>query len=121
MPTPMLGGTVASLLRAILSPVDHRDLHQVPKREAVVDPHYRTARRRQAGAHGHVLVKCLVGGGALEQELLGVQERLRPLVPVVVLNLVVVPGDQRGYLGAEAMQVRIELVLSVTVAVVRER
>jgi hypothetical protein len=68
-----------------------------------------------------VLVEGLVGGGAPLEEDVGIVERLRPPVGVVVLDLVVVPGDQRGRLGVEPLEIGIELVLSVPVAIGGQR
>lgn len=101
--------------------VDQRNFHQVAEGETVIDPHQRPIRARHDRAHRHVLVKGLVRGGAADQELRRIVEILRPLVGIVVLHFVIVPGHERGCLRMQALQVGIEPVLRVAIAVGRQR
>ena len=121
MAAALVRRAVAGFARAILPAVDHGNLDQVAEGEAVVDPHHRALRMRQDRPHRHVLVERLVGGGALQQKARRLDEPLRPLVGVIVLDFVVVPGDQRRRSRVQVLQVGIEPVLRIAVAIERQR
>src|SRR6516164_7927266 len=83
--------------------------------------HVRSGRLGAAGAKRHVLIKGLVGCGAPEKELRRIVKGLRPLAGVVVLDLVIIPGDQRRHLGVKALQILIAAILGVAIAIGGER
>ena len=66
-------------------------------------------------AQRHVLPVGLVGGGAADEEIR--VEIFRAVIGIVVVHLMVVPGDEPGKGGMTALQVGIRLVAGVAVAV----
>ena len=72
-------------------------------------------------AHRHVFVEGLIGGGAPDQELLGVVGSFRPFIRVIVLHFVIVPGDDRRNPCVQILQIRIEPILRIAIAVGRQR
>src|SRR5208337_291367 len=121
MSAAMVRRAIAGLARAILPSVDHRHFHKIAECETIIDPHRRTAKTGQARTYRHVLIERLIGGSPAQQELGRILENLRPLIAIIVLDLMIVPGHERWHIGAEALQVGIELILTISIAIVRER
>ncbi len=88
--------------------------------QATVEPHV-GAGGKLGPAQRLVLPVGAVGGGAAQQELLGGAAVLRGVVGVVVLRLVVVPGDDEGVRGVRGHQVRVGLEQGVAQPVVLQR
>jgi hypothetical protein len=112
---------VAGLPRAVLPSVDHRHLDQIAELEAVIEAHDRPVRQRPYRPHRHVLVERLISRRAPHQEQLRVVETLRPFVGVIFRHLVVVPRDQRRHFSMQPLQVRIEPILRIAVAISGQR
>ena len=112
---------VTGLARAVLPAVDDRDFDEIAEREAIVDPHQRAVRTRQDRPHRHMLVERLIGRRAPDQELRRIVEIFRVFVGVIVLHFVIVPGDKRRHLRVQALQVLVQSVLRIAVAIGRQR
>src|SRR5262249_35075026 len=111
---------LAGLFAPVLTAIQHREADKVPIAEVAVQPQGSVVGNR-ARAQGHVLVVGLVGGGPPAEERFGCCHRyLRPLVGIVVLDLMVIPRDDGGRRRVEGLQVRVCLVESVAVPVARE-
>ena len=108
----------ARLRRAALAPVEQVQARK-PSPIAARTQHHPRLARASAPAQRHVLEVRPVGGGAAAAEIR--VKRLRARAGVVVVDLVVVPGHQPRHGGVQALQIRIGLVLRVTVAVVGQR
>ena len=115
-----LARAVAGAARAVLPAVEQMDAQQVAPIERGVDAHAIAGRPRPRRQR-HVLVERLIGGGAALQERGGRDQIFRPGAGIVVLHLVVVPGDQATGGGVQALQIRIAAVLRIAVAIERER
>jgi len=113
MAAALVRRSVTGLAGAVLPAVDHRNLDQITEGKTIVDPHHRALGMRQDRPHRHVFVECLIGRRALLQETRRLNEPLRPLIGVVVLHLVIVPGDERRHLRMQALQIRVEAILGV--------
>jgi hypothetical protein len=68
-----------------------------------------------------LLVERPVACGAAKQEPFRVVESFRPFVGVVVLHLMIVPGNQRRHLGMQTLQIWIEPIPCIAIAVGRQR
>ena len=91
-----------------------------PDREVAIEPQCRPLRDLRASER-HVLVVRLVGRGATEQEGVARVIVLRDVVRIVVVHLVIVPGDPPRKRRMRGLEIRIGPILRVAVAVVLER
>ena len=121
MSAAFIGRRITGLTRAVLPAIDNGYFDEIAQGVAVIDPHHRAVWPRDDRAHRHVFVKGLIGRGAPAQKLLWIVERLRPFVGVIILHFVIVPGDDRWNLRMQALQVRVEPVLRIAIAVGRQR
>ena len=109
------------LLVTVGAQVEHADLDEGAVLEAAVELAAVTQPRGAGHPRRHPLVVRLVAGGpAPEPVALGRRVVLGSALPGVVGGLVVVPGDDEGHLGVQALEVHVALVLRVPLAVVRE-
>ena len=113
----LVGRPVTGWLRSVLAPVDHEELSEIAKREAVINAHVRPIWLRQARPKRHMLVVGLIRRRPPFQKLLRVVKSLGPNIGVVVLDLVVVPDHNRRDFRMEPLQVRVRAVLRIPVAV----
>ncbi len=67
-----------------------------------------------------MLVESLIGGRAPAKEQIRIIVELRPSVRIVVGDLVIVPGDESGCLRVQALEVGIQPILGIAVAVGRQ-
>ncbi len=116
---PGVGPVVAGLVAAVLAAVEHVEARQPAPVERPVDAQVRAGGGVEP--HGHVLPPGPVAGGPPGRKLGGLGGELGDEAGVVVLDLVVVPGDDPRARGVDALQRRVALVLPVAVAVVVER
>ena len=110
----------AGFVRPVLAVVEHEEVGEIAMPGTQVD-----ARARPEGnhlpRHRHVLVPGAVGRGAPREEPFGRVERLRAVVGVVVLDLVVIPGDEPRTGEVRRLQIRVGLVERVAAAVIIQR
>lgn len=106
----------ARLVVAVLARVEHTELRQVAVGDLSIEPHVGTPGDRRA-AQRHVLVVGAVGRRPAPQERLRRRPLRGGLGGVVVLDLVIVPGDDPGEGGVGGAQVRVAAVEGVAVAI----
>ena len=109
------------LIGAILSGIEHEERRQVAVFEPSIQLHLRTRRRRRRSER-HVLEICLIRLRAATQK----QFRGKPFLlgysgGVVVVDLVVVPGDDEWEARVRLLQVGVKLVEGVPIAIVAEQ
>ena len=115
-----VSAVASGLIVPVLSRVEDDELGEVAVRDASVQQHVRALRHRGT-SQGHVLVVGLVGSGPAAQERLRrrcLASCLGNLVGVVVLDLVVVPGNGPREGRMCRLEVLVGSVLGVAVAVV---
>ncbi len=111
----------AGLDGAVLARVEQVDRRQVAEAQRPVEPHLRPV-RPHGGAEGHMLVIGLVGRGPAAQERAGADAAAHVMrIGIVVRHLVVVRYRRPGKGGVRRLQVGVELVEGVTVAVGLQR
>src|SRR2546428_740677 len=103
---------------AVLPGVQHVERREIAERDGSVEPEIGPLWSWDADRH--VLVERLVTGGALGDRLLIARVLLVDPSRVVVLDLVVVPGDDPREGGVRGLKVLVGPVLRVTIAVVGE-
>src|SRR6185436_6715227 len=79
VPAAVVGRPRAGFARAILAPVERRELHQVSEAEPVVQPERGALGPGPARSERHVLVEGLIRGGPPGAEARRILERCRPL------------------------------------------
>ena len=120
MSATLVGRRITGLARAVLPAVDDGYFDETAQGETVIDPHQRNVWSREDRPHRHMFVKSLIGRGAPEQELRRIVERLRPFIGIIVLHFVIVPGDDGRHLRVQLLQVGIEPVLGIAIAISRQ-
>jgi competence protein ComEC len=109
----------AGLRRPVLARVEHREVDQLAVGQAAIERHVRAARPAD-GPQRHVLEVGLVGGGAPPDERLARLAVVRVIVGVVVLDLVVVPGDDERERRVDRLQIGVGAIEGVALAVALE-
>ncbi len=104
-----------------MTSIDDGNFDEIAEGEAIVDSHQRTVGPRHDRAHRHVFAEGLIGGHAPNQKLLWIVESFRPFIGVIILHFVIVPGDDRRNLCMQILQIRIEPILRIAIAVGRQR
>ena len=107
---------LTGLAVAILAVVHHLDLGEASPVQGAVEQHVGTDGRR-APTQGHVLVIDLIGRGPTAQETGRVKTILVAIGPVVVGDLVIVPGHHPGGDGVSGLQQGVGLVGGVADAI----
>ena len=100
--------------------VEHVQIDQAAELQPPVEAHV-AARGQRAGAQRHRFVVRLIGGGAAQHEELRRRVVLVEVAGVVVVDLVIVPGDHPRRRGVRRHQVAVRFVQRVAVAIVDER
>ena len=116
-----LDAVAAGLVGAVLAGIEDKELGQAAVRHPAIELHQRAERQARA-AQRHVFVIGLIGGGPLGQK--GVSGQLRPrrdIVGVIVLKLMVVPGDDPRAVGMGRLEMLVGFVERVAIAVGIER
>ncbi len=114
-------GRLLDLLVAVGAQVEHADLGQLPELQPPEEPGAVAEVGGAVHPDRHPLVVRAVGAGAAAQVVALVLLVVLPaLLPLVVGDLVVVPGDDPGELGVRVLEVGVGLVLRVPLPVVGE-
>ena len=112
--------TAAGLRRTILPGIEDIEGEEVADRETAIGKDVGPARQKGA-THRHVLVPGLKGRGTPQQEQLGPRILLGGVAGPVIVDFVVIEAHDEGCGGVRALQIGIELVDGVTIAIVVKR